>query len=191
MNMTRSPRNPGFTIVEVIVVMVVLAVLAGAIAPRLTSSAGRRARVEAQAVERTLSAAAMRDAMSSQRVALEFDGSVLRALAYGTTGEDPDAARAWRVDPLIPEARLTELSLAAGAADLERLSAQGFRVELPRMGRRPEIDLRLIDSRGVVWRASLGAGAMRAVAGQELDVTPAAAAGVVDLDELGQGRRPW
>jgi len=34
--MTHPPRNSGFTIVEVIVVMVVLAVLAGAMAPRLT-----------------------------------------------------------------------------------------------------------------------------------------------------------
>lgn len=188
--MTPSPRHPGFTIVEVIVVVVVLAVLAGAMAPRLTSSAGRRARAEAEAVERTLSAAAMRDAMSGQRVALEFDGAVLRALAYGATGEDPDADRAWRVDPLIPEARLTELSLAGATADLGRLSGQGFRIEFPRMERRPEIDLRLTDSRGVVWRVSLGPQAMRAVAGRESDVTPAAA-GVVDLDESGQGRRPW
>lgn len=189
--MTHPPRNSGFTIVEVIVVMVVLAVLAGAMAPRLTSSAGRRARVEARAIERTLSAAAMRDAMSSQRVALEFDGSSLRALAYGATGEDPEADRVWRVDPLIPEARLTELSLAGGAADLERLSGQGFRIEFPRTGRRPDIDLRLIDSRGLVWRAALRSGAMRAVAGRESDVTPAAAASIVDLDETGQGRRPW
>src|SRR5690606_39016870 len=142
----RLRHNAGFTIVEVIVVMVVLAVLAGAIAPRLTSSAGRRARVEAQAVARTLSAAAMRDTLSSQRVALDFDGGVLRALALGATGDDPDVARAWRIDPLIPEARLTVLSFFGGAADLQRLDVSSFRLEFPRIARRPDSDFRLFDS---------------------------------------------
>lgn len=185
----RALRAPGFTIVEVIVVMVVLAVLAGAIVPRLTSSAGRRARVEAQALASTLSAAAMRDAVSSQRVALDFDGATLRAMAYGSIDEDPDTARLWRPDPLIPEARLRELSLAAVQTDLARLSGETFRIEFPRMGRRPAIELHLVDSRGVAWQVSLASGATRALAGSQLEQV--ADAGVVDLDASGQGRHPW
>lgn len=170
--------------------MVVLAVLAGAIVPRLTSSAGRRARVEAQALASTLSAAAMRDAVSSQRVALDFDGATLRAMAYGSTDGDPDTARLWRADPLIPEARLQELSLAAAHTDLARLSGETFRIEFPRMGRRPAIELQLVDSRGEAWRVSLASGATRAVAGPARENLSGAAV-VVDLDASGQGRHPW
>lgn len=188
--MLRLRYNAGFTIVEVIVVMVVLAVIAGAIAPRLTSSAGRRARMEAQAVERTLTALAMRDALSSQRLALDFDGNALRAVALVATDDEPDALRRWRVDPLIPEARLSELSFAGGAADLNQLSRRSFRIELPRVERRPDLDLRFIDTRGVVWQVALRSGATRAAAGEAVAGAPEPA-GIIDLDLAGQGRRPW
>lgn len=186
----RPPRALAFTIVEVIVVVVVLAVLAGAIVPRLTSSAGRRARVEAQAVASTLSAAAVRDAVSSQRLALDFDGEALRALTYGSTADEADSARAWRPDPLIPEARLQELALAAVQTDLARTSGGVFRIELPRMGRRPAIELQLIDSGGETWWVSLASGATRAVV-ETGGGGETAGASVVDLDASGQGRQPW
>src|SRR5690606_16943768 len=118
-----------------------------------------------------------------------FDGAALRAMAYGSIDEDPDTARLWRADPLIPEARLKELTLASVQTDMARLSGETFRIEFPRMGRRPAIELHLVDSRGEAWRVSLASGATRAVAGPQLEHI--ADAGVVDLDASGQGRHPW
>lgn len=182
----------GFTFVEVIVAIVVLAVLAGAIAPRLTSPAARRARVELQAVEQALSAAAMRDAISSQRMAIDWSADgVIAALSEGPRPEDPSGPRIWRPDPLIAPARLEELSLVGAAADIDRLGPGPFRIEFPRTGRRPDIDLHFVDSRGIAWRAVLPSGAARAIAGPAAEVEPLAAGSVIDLDQAGQGRRPW
>ena len=183
--MRRGPIA-AFTLVEVIVAMVILAVLAGAIAPRLAAPSGRKARGEVAAVEQALSAAALRASMSSQRIAIEFDGG---AISVFTWADAEDAG--WRLDPLIAPAILDELSLVGAAADLDRLRMDGFWIELPRTERRPDLDLRFVDSRGAAWQVALPSGATRAIGGPEAEVGEAVAQTVVDLDQTGQGRRPW
>jgi hypothetical protein len=106
-------------------------------------------------------------------------------------GADAEAARLWRPDPLIAPVRLEALSLVAAAADVERLAPGGFVVEFPQTGRRPALDLRLVDSRGVAWRVALPSEGTRAIGGPELEVEPLVAGSVIDLDASGQGRRPW
>lgn len=177
--------------VEVIVAMVILAVLAGAIAPRLASPSSRRARGEVAAVEQTLSAAALRASLSSQRIAIEFDGGAISVFSWADADEQARRDAGWRLDPLIAPAVLEELSLVAGTADLDRLRMDGFWLELPRTERRPDVDLHLVDTRGVAWRVSLPSDATRAIGGPYDEVGQILAETVIDLDQTGQGRRPW
>ena len=65
----------GFTIVEVIVVMIILGVLGALVVPRLVGVSARQGEVEAQGVRSLLSAFAQRDAISRQSVALAFDAA--------------------------------------------------------------------------------------------------------------------
>ena len=195
--MRRRPRQRraggAFTFVEVIVAIVVLAILAGAIALRLGSQGTRKARAELQAVEQALSSAAVRAAVSSQDVAIVYDGALAELFVQTRTAatDARRAGRVWQRDPLIAPARLEAMELVGGAADFERLSLQSFRIEFPRTGRRPDIDLRFVDERGRAWRAALASTALGAVAGPEAEVEPVLAGAVVDLDQIGQGRRPW
>ena len=62
-----------FTIVEVLVVVVLLAAVAGLVAPRLTNNAARRVTAAAESTAEALSALARRDAMLSQPLALTYD----------------------------------------------------------------------------------------------------------------------
>ncbi|PKP96301.1 MAG: hypothetical protein CVT74_17435, partial [Alphaproteobacteria bacterium HGW-Alphaproteobacteria-13] len=71
----RARRQSGFTLVEMIVVIVLIGVIVSVIAPRFAGAARRRADDTARAAALLLSAAAYRDTVGSERLALEFDGS--------------------------------------------------------------------------------------------------------------------
>jgi prepilin-type N-terminal cleavage/methylation domain-containing protein len=133
-------RQRGFTIVEVIVVMIILGVLGALVVPRLVGVGGRQAEVEAESVRVLLSAFAQRDAIARQRVALAFDAArselSVQALvpadvgAVGSAGggegqgggdgdaslaalagESAGAAMAWRNTGLIRPVRLALVGL--------------------------------------------------------------------------------
>jgi prepilin-type N-terminal cleavage/methylation domain-containing protein len=186
-----NPR--AFTIVELIVVVVILAVLAAAVAPRLASMGGRETRASAMAVGDLVSVAARRDALTSQRVAIEFNGDkgrlVLMTVDSAPSGSGAPQAE-WREDRLIPPVLLGNSKITDALMDGVALDARAWRVEFPQGGRRPGLELILSDAKGTEhWRVDLPSSAAHAAisAGNALGMSDQA----VDLDAGGGGTSPW
>ncbi len=179
-----------FTMVEIIVVVVILGVLAGLMVPRVISSSGREARRAAEAAAEVLSAAARRDSLSTQRVAIDFDGS-LGTLKLVKMGTNARGEAAWVDDQLAPRAEMGSAIVTSAMSDTLTLDASGqFRVEFPVMGRRPDVTLVIEDSRRrETYRVVLSSSAVRArvvMPGQSAE-----ASAVTDLDAQGKGEQAW
>jgi prepilin-type N-terminal cleavage/methylation domain-containing protein len=186
-----NPRT-AFTIVEVIVVVVILVILAAAVGPRLAAMGGREVRASAMEVGELVSVAARRDALTSQRVAIEFEGDKGR-LVLMTVDAAPaggGAVAQWREDRLIPPVMLGKTKIADALMDGVSLDARGWRVEFPQGGRRPALELILSDAKGKEhWRVELPSSAAQAA------IAPGNALGMsdqaIDLDASGGGTSPW
>ena len=190
----RAPRRaiggraarPGFSIVEIIVVLVIMAVLAAAVVPRLAAMSGRQTRADAETVAELLSIAARRDELTSQRVALDYDAdrSSLRLLTRRTDSGE------WRQDPLAPDAQLNGSVVESVESEGVELDSRHFRIEFPQGSRRPSLSLVLTDDRKrESWRVSLSAGASRAaLAPASSRVLPD---GSIDLDAAGKAEEAW
>lgn len=66
-------RRAGFTMVEVIVVVVIIVALAGVILPRMIGGADRALRIEAENVRQLLSTLGQRGVLGAQSAALQYD----------------------------------------------------------------------------------------------------------------------
>lgn len=66
-------RRAGFTMVEIIVVIVIIVALAGVILPRMIGGADRALRIEAENVRQLLSTLGQRGVLGSQSAALQYD----------------------------------------------------------------------------------------------------------------------
>jgi prepilin-type N-terminal cleavage/methylation domain-containing protein len=188
-----NPRPRAFTLIEVLVVVVILVVLAGALVPRLASMGGREVRASAVAVGDLVSVAARRDALTSQRVALQFDADSgsLALMTMQTSSRDTGAPMTpeWHQDRLMPRVQLGDTIMQA-STDGVALDAKGWRVEFPQGGRRPALAIVLSDGAGKEhWRVDLPSIAAHAV------VSSGNAQGMsdqtVDLDATGGGTAPW
>lgn len=190
----RRPARRGgraFSIVEIIVVVVILGVLIGAMAPRLVALTGREAEGAAGRVADLLSAAARRDLLTHQRLAIEFDGSAarMRLLVLSEDGET------WREDRLTPAVNLGEVKVSRAMADSAALDPANWRVEFPQDQPRPALVIGLASARGSeAYRVELPARAARAVvrSGENPSARELAELdGVVDLDAKGMGEQAW
>jgi len=179
-----------FSIVELIVVIVILVVVAGAVAPRISAITGRATRASAEHAAQVLSAAARRDSLTSQRIALDYDGTRLRMLVLDESYKDP-----WREDPLTPAADLSTVRVSEVLADTAPLDPTRWRVEFPQNTPRPALRLVLTDSRGRdPWRVELASRGGRAVVtpgdraadAQAIEIDDA-----IDLDATGKSSEPW
>lgn len=179
-----------FTLVELVVVIVILAVVAGVAAPRLLGSRGRAAQNEAREVAALLSVAAHRSALGGGRLAVEYSGGD-RALTLLRLGS---AEEGWVPDSLSTPVRLANARIAAAAADGAALPSGGWRVEFPTNDRRPDLLLIVQSATGVrparVW--TVGLPSFAAAAGIEEGDRPASGWPVsFDLDAEGVGDQRW
>jgi prepilin-type N-terminal cleavage/methylation domain-containing protein len=186
----------GFTLVELIAVVVILAVVAGALIPRVVGGRSREAEQVVGRVAELLSAAARRDAMLPEPLVIDFEGDTLRVLTLrepAQQGRTPDAAqRRWRPDPLIPQVGFDALRLEAAEVDGARQNAGRWRVELGRLERRPPIELTVADaSTGRRWLVRLPAGAVSAEVLRPEQRGAGSGPRPIDLDQQGMGERPW
>jgi prepilin-type N-terminal cleavage/methylation domain-containing protein len=182
----------GFSIIEVIVVIVILGVVGAIIGPRLSSLGGRQTRADAQGIAEILSIAARRDELTSQPVALEFQaerGSI-RMLVFSPQSGD-DGRPQWHVDRMAPAAELRDSVISSVQSDGTELDVRRWRVEFAQNSRRPDLHIVIKDERhGDTWRIELPAGSTRAlvVAG---DAPVGAGDGSIDLDLAGKSEESW
>ena len=174
-------------------VVVVLSVLAGVIVPRIVSKNRSQTTMTLNAVRTLLSAAAQRDALTSQAVAIRFDAESAM-LSVLTPSQDDERRRGddlwpWRVDPLILPVRLDGLTLQRAAADSLELDDDQWTLELARGERRPDLTLECLDDRGRSWVVFLpsGSSVAKVWSGESAEADRM----TIDLDEEGRGRQEW
>lgn len=181
----------GFSLIEVIVATVIIAILAAVIAPRFSNVASRRALASVTEFAELVSAAAVRDGITGQAVAMEFDATTGRLALLTPTPDDARRAQgAWRSDPLSRPVELDGVSVEAATLDREELDPSHFRVEFPRTEARARFVVVLRqeagDSRWAVVLSPTGTRAL-VVAPQEASRDD----DVIDLDATGQGGGVW
>ncbi|MGH7131202.1 MAG: type II secretion system protein [Phycisphaerales bacterium] len=200
---SRTSRS-AFTMVEILVVLVIIGILAGLVIPRLFNSGDRQASLESQAVAALLTAAAQRDSLSSQPLALAFDPERNRlSLEVLSTGEEGDAAAEWIPAPLIPPVILTSAELREALSDGHAVAASKeassaaksavWRIELGQAQQRPTITLVLGHGEDRAWQLDLLPGELaarrREIPATSGPVTPDTRS--EDLDATGRREQPW
>lgn len=194
----RSRR--GFTLIELIVVTILVAVLLGLVAPRMIDSGRRQAEHEASEITRLLGVAARRAALSGEIVAVEYDGSVpqvtLVALRDTETSKGP--RRTWVQDPLVPPVELTHMDILTASADGQVIGTAGSKwwIDFNPSEPRPTIWL-LVGRPGAdsttQWQVELLPEETSASRRSMSVPSRASAAGAlrIDLDAANQGERAW
>lgn len=191
---TTSIRH-GFTLIELVVVLIILGIVSGIIVPRLLSGSSRAAEADVRRVAELVSAAGRRDTMTSQQIAIDYDGTQfsLMVLKMPTAIE---AARGvlpqWIRDTLSMPVQLADATLNSVSIDGTELDPKHFRIEFLQRGQRPGVVMLFGQVRGSAsWTVALPAGAFRAnVLGGE-DRLAGADATIIDLDLAGKGEEPW
>lgn len=181
-----------FTVVEILVVIVLLAAVAGLVAPRLTNTASRRVTAAAEATAETLSALARRDAMLSQPLALVYDraNNTLRTSVLQRDARSGDVN--WRNDPLLPDADLQDAQIVAVTSDGAELGVDALRIELDQYQPRPALRFVLSDTKGEnLITVDLPASSLQAaLVYGDMRQQPGASR-AVDLDDEGKERQAW
>jgi prepilin-type N-terminal cleavage/methylation domain-containing protein len=195
----RARAAGGFTLIELILVILLLALFASITAPRLVGTQARRADMEAEAVRSFLSTAAHREATTAEPLAVVYNAETatlsaevrrLRALPSGGGQE-----LAWRQDALIAPVALSLIELRDAATDTLPLGRKSWRLEFPITEPRPSLRL-VLGGRAALgdrtWTVALPYGAPAASL-QQGSAPPSSATvpAAIDLDALGQGNQPW
>lgn len=174
-----------FTLVELMVTLVVVALVLGFTVPRVATLVGRGVSAEADAVAALLSNAAGRVAVAPQplRVVAEADRVVVerRVLERTSRGD----GWVWQRDPFMPAVRLNRGAISRASVDGLAIDGPPWTAEL---GGGRSVELGLSGSDRPVTVALLG-GSLRAVVveGEALVDPP----GRVDLDASGMESTPW
>lgn len=195
----RSVRTfrKGFTIMELVVVVVLLGVAAGMVVPRIVGGEDRKVRAGAERVAELLSALARRDAMLSQPMALLYDAERQRLVAQvllRTKDNFGEPVSTWREDRLLPDADLRGLKLVSVHADGAELDATSLRVEFDQFTARPSLRVVVSDEKDrYFWNAEMGSSVLQAqvLSGDGKDAGGLGDARVVDLDDTGLGETAW
>ena len=197
-------RARGFTLIELIVVLVMLGVLAGLTLPRMMRTERRRAEATVESLSGMLTVVAQREALGSHRMRMGFEEKrgTMRLDALRVLGERGErrvlGEGDWRPDPLVPEVRLEGVRLAEVRFDGLGVDERRWRVEFV-----PGVSRALIEM--VLEMEEEGGGTGRAWLVELLpyapdaDVVTVRAGGVVegrrarsvDLDALGRGEVEW
>lgn len=201
-----SATSRGFSLLEVITVVVMLGVAAGLVLPRLAPSSANTIEAELDAVAAVLTAVAQRDAVSSQRLALEYDpeGNELATLVFqraaGASNMDDEI---WRRDPFLGTLRLANTKIVRATVGGSIYDDGAFRMDLAPGTPRPEVVLIATPIGGElfgseVYRIELNAGSIDArvrsarPGGDPADTTENdSVASRVDLDQRGLAEEPW
>ncbi|QOJ00718.1 MAG: prepilin-type N-terminal cleavage/methylation domain-containing protein [Phycisphaeraceae bacterium] len=193
-----TSRSSGFTLIELVVVLLVVGILAGSIVPRLVGQERRAAEATAKGVREMLSALGTRAMLSPQASALSYDSTLDRLIVevrkVADNPADFDRVPTWEPDPLTAPVVLGDLELRSAWINGATADVRRLRVEMSPGAERPSISLLLVlPKEGGAWRVDLPARSGRAtvVTTTEGDPGPGEESGVVDLDRGGQGEVAW
>lgn len=186
----RSGR--GFSLIELVVVLVILAVVLGVAAPRLATISGGKTRAAAQQTAVLLSAVARREQLSSQPIAIDFDGVTGRLAAHSKRSTAAGSMSDWAPDPLIAPVDLSECPPTAVNIGDDAVDPSRFRIDLRLNFPRPTIRIAVQGSDAASpLTVVLPAGRLTAgVAGPNDDLN-AHTDVAIDLDAAGKGDDAW
>jgi prepilin-type N-terminal cleavage/methylation domain-containing protein len=194
------PLQPAFTLIELIVVIILFAILAGFIAPRLVNASKRQADFEATEVTRLLGVAARRAALAGEIVAVEYDGSgpTLSLVVLREVNTGRGVRQSWIQDPLVPPVNFTVTDIIRASSDNQPLGNAGGKwwVDFNPTEPRPAIWLLVgppnSDS-SLQWQVELLPEETSASRRTMSEPSRAASMGAlrIDLDAMNQGERAW
>lgn len=182
----------GFTLIEVVIVIMIIALFAGLIIPRLSGVSQRAEKLTVDRVEDLLAAFSYRDSLASGSTAIEYS-SIDHSLVLLTLWVDPDAPddpATWSRDILVPVVRLPE-SLGMRVYEEGELLPDGDWSIITRIdGTRPKIEIQLF---GTATDATvmLDPWAQGPYVVDELAEQKTVLSDAIDLDAVGQDKEPW
>lgn len=195
-----APAARAFTMIEVLVVVALVSVTAMIVVPRLAGAGARQARVEVQAARAVVSAAAQRDALSSQATCLTYSEQTRElALLVEDVQTDPTAARHWSPAALVTPAQIETAQLRAVAIDGVPSGAASWRIDFEPSQPRPSLSLLFVYEGSAIggsgaWQLDLPGDATAAI----VTALPSAEAwrpvmqrAATDLDAQGRRNTAW
>lgn len=185
-------QRSGFTLIELVVVLIMLTVVVGLAAPRMMQTQRRELDVTVERIADLLSIAAYRDAIGGRNVAIRFDEeSRTLHLMVRELGEGE-----WREDPMTPGVPLGNLhieELTIGYAAPAGPDREAWQVAFPAAEPRPAIVMMLQpDARNesLAWTIRLPAYATSAHVQRPGDPVPVGL-DPIDLDRAGLEDVAW
>ncbi|MHC5113451.1 MAG: prepilin-type N-terminal cleavage/methylation domain-containing protein [Planctomycetota bacterium] len=188
----RAPTRSGFTLLEVIVVISIIAVLATLAVPRLTGTARRTFDLTADKVGDLLLMFAQRDSLGQSPVGIRYDTD-LRKLELVTLRRYDDGSSDWLVDRFVTPIELPDLideEQLAVYADGEWVDVRDFPLSHTPGETRPSIEIYLTTIDGA--HETTVVLSPHAVAPRRSDRTDLVARRApIDLDGAGRSREDW
>ena len=189
-----AQRDPqGFTLVEVIVVVAILAMLATMVVPRMAGISRQRGEIAIENTASILAAFAFHDSTGGMPIALSYDGD-FRQLELQILEPDPESSTgrpSWRVHPFTqPYTLPDDVEISSISSDGEPLNPEDFFITSRSAGDRPAIELRL-ESTGQDASIVLSPYALAPVVNRTNDEFPVIVRERADLDEMGLDREDW
>lgn len=189
-------RGRAFTLIEMIVVIILLAIVSAAVLPRAFDTGAKRAEQTARGVASLLTAVAQRDATAFEPmlVAYSLEDEKIEVRVMREVG----GQRQWTTDLFVDGVSLREVTLRSAQLDGYPLDDTAWTIEIPVSRPRPLIELVVgmssWDKDSKAWRITLEPGASTARLSDARVSTPSTSgpdASSVDLDALGLGESAW
>ena len=181
----------GFSLVEVIIVVMILSVLSGLIIPRMVGIASSKERQVVMTAADLLSAFAYRDSIASGSAAIEYDGGNRSLILLGARGGNrKDGPLTWQRDPLAPVVRFPEYIDIRALADEELLPETNWSITARDDGTRPTIQFQISGNK-IEATISLPRWAQSPYVVESDALTVPRLPDAIDLDATGQGRDTW